>query len=372
LPRYLSYSLMRYMDLTAASNGTRNGGGWFDPYECYSFDTYLEQAYLTAFAKARELMLFCWPSLYNNKLATPLGFQLRRIDEALTETGFPQGLPVYLPHNAQGEDHLEDYLGMAGIPFDPTPVFPGSNEASTKVMVTAMALHDPDIVRKIKRFAAVGGTVVATAGFIIGALVRGLGIEEMTSIRYRGRRVQVAEYHVPYGRSGRMHYCRPDRPIGYPLLEHRNNASWSLMNGGDGEQHCSLIIRDTYGEGELITLNVPDLYSDIKRIPSDALTAMRKALKDGQIYIEGNAGTSLFTYSGCTFALYTYTTGGVGDNGSEPGWIKIHIDGKANKLHPLGEKTPWTRDVLPLYCTTDETVFEVRVEPGNWQFYSAE
>ena len=44
LPRYLSYSIMRYMEHVAPG---RNGGGWFDTYSCWPIDCYLEQGYLT-------------------------------------------------------------------------------------------------------------------------------------------------------------------------------------------------------------------------------------------------------------------------------------------------------------------------------------
>ena len=58
LPRYLSFSLMRYMEDMAPG---RNGGGWFDPFDCRLLDYYLEQAYLTAFSKPRECTC---PGLY--------------------------------------------------------------------------------------------------------------------------------------------------------------------------------------------------------------------------------------------------------------------------------------------------------------------
>ncbi len=38
LPRYESYSIMRYMENLAPG---RNGGGWFDCYQCYPMDAYL-------------------------------------------------------------------------------------------------------------------------------------------------------------------------------------------------------------------------------------------------------------------------------------------------------------------------------------------
>ena len=45
---------MRYLENVAPG---RNLGGWFDPYECtYNLTSYLEQGYLTLFAKAKEVV----------------------------------------------------------------------------------------------------------------------------------------------------------------------------------------------------------------------------------------------------------------------------------------------------------------------------
>ncbi|MDR0917451.1 MAG: hypothetical protein LBN02_09740 [Oscillospiraceae bacterium] len=65
LPRYMSYSLTRLMENYAPG---RNGGTWFDPYGCSPLEIFLEQGYLSAFARAKELTLFCWGSLYKNRV----------------------------------------------------------------------------------------------------------------------------------------------------------------------------------------------------------------------------------------------------------------------------------------------------------------
>ena len=52
LPRYLSYSLMTYFENMWPGH---NGGGWFDPFDFHITEQYLEQAYLTAFSKPKEL-----------------------------------------------------------------------------------------------------------------------------------------------------------------------------------------------------------------------------------------------------------------------------------------------------------------------------
>jgi hypothetical protein len=373
LPHYLSYSLMRFFENTKPG---KNGGGWFDPYECYGIDTYLEQGYLTAFSKPREIMLFCWPSLYNNKVVTPLGFRLRDLDGILDKLGKPQGLPVYLPHDSQGEDHLEDYLGMAGIPFEPMPDFPAYAAKaslpsfSPSVFVSASALKDGEIIPKIRRFISQGGKLIASSGFIIESLKRGNGIEDLTSIRFRGRYAEAGEFQISRSGSSRMYY-REGEKIRFPILEHRTNSSWSLLNAGKGDQHTSLLIQDTYGRGELLTLVAPDLFSDIKKIPREALARIREELALDGLYLEGPPQVSLFTYDNGTFGLYSYTT-----MGSAPDWIKIHVRGRASALSPIvtdySPAGPGAGSLAPLCRDEAETVFEFRVEPGDYQFYRIE
>ncbi|MDR1867246.1 MAG: hypothetical protein LBQ77_03135 [Treponema sp.] len=363
LPRYLSYSIMRFFENTAPG---RNGGGWFDAFECYPIDSYLEQAYLTAFAKPRELMLFCWPLLYKNKVVTPLGLQVHAINTIIERVGTPFGVPVYLPHNAQGEDHLEDYLGMLGIPFEPTPDFPADH---TKVFLTVQALKDPDIIAKLTAFLTKGGTAIVSSGFMREALDKAVGIEALTSIRSRNRFICADEYHIIPANSHSMIHRTSAAKTVFPLLEHRNNASWSFINAGSGDFHASILLRDTYGTGELYTLVVPDNYSALKELPQDVLTRIRALFSQG-IYLsiasETRAQVSLFTYTHGACGLYSYT-----DDGCSPETVRIHIAGKIETLHVLPGSSllsPLT-PIKALYTTEHESIFEVPTEPGSFTFF---
>ena len=121
LPRYLSFSLMTYMESMWPGH---NGGGWFDTFDMHITEHYLEQAYLTAFSKPREMMLFCFQSLLHNRFTPSLGFQLDQLDSVLDYAGNPTGIVCYLPDHCQGEDNLQDFLGMNGLPIVLTPYFP--------------------------------------------------------------------------------------------------------------------------------------------------------------------------------------------------------------------------------------------------------
>lgn len=359
LPRYMSYSIMRFMENTWPGH---NGGGWFDPYQCFPVDTYLEQAYLTAFSKPRELMMFCWGSLYKNKLATPLRLQFSTLDALLSQVGNCVGLPVYLPHRSQGEDHLEDYLGMAGIPFEPVPYFPKEAES---VFLTVAAHKDPDIVKKLESYVKDGGKAIVTSAFMIQAL--GKGIEQMTSIRYNGRRFTAEQYGVTRNAEFGMDYVKGKKPVTFPVMEHRNNASWSLLNSTKGDFSSSLLLRDTYGKGQLICLVVPDCYSDIKDMPGEVLTRIRYECGNS-MYIEAPSGCSLFIYDNDTFAVYPYIM-----DGCKPERIRVHVRGDAEELIPLDSSVARMMEAFgiqmtPLFKTKKETVFEIHVTPGEFLF----
>lgn len=370
LPRYLSYSLPRYMENVLPG---KNGGGWFDPFECDRIDSYLEQAYLTAFSKSKEIMMFCWSAIVNNKRATPLGFMYKKIDTVLSGCGNPTGLPVYIPFNSQGEDHIEDFLGMVGIPCEPMPDFPVTASA---VLLTASSLKDKDIVVKVKDFVNKGGKAIATSGFMTGALKLYPEISELTSVTYNGRRLDADEFQVTvsglYGRN----YIKSSTPISFPLLEHRNNATWSITNAGHGEFHESIIMFDTYGQGIFEVINLPDMPSRIRDLPAEVLTALRSELTgNGKVWIDCGYGVSVFTYDNDTFGLYCYT-----NDGCAPMDFNIHVKGEAEKLEIIPdseEDNPWRpKEILP-ECTRTinkwskekETVFHTRIIPGDFQFF---
>ena len=374
LPRYLSYSLMRYMDSVAPG---RNGGGWFDPYDCDRIDTYLEQAYLTAFAKPKEMMMFCWPSLAGDKRATPLGFMYKRLDTILTKLGNPTGLKVYIPFNSQGEDHLEDYFGMAGIPMDPTCEFPKLDNAN-KVLLTAAALKDKEIVNKLTQFVEQGGHAIVTSGFMIGALKKYPQITELTSVRYNDRVLTADEFQSPSASAFGKQFVCTKNAVTFPLLEHRNNATWSMMNAGHGEYHESILCYDTYGKGRLTILSVPDMPSKIYELPAQVLTTIRQELEVSGIWIDAPAGVSLFTYDNKTFGVYCYTW-----DGCTPQEFTVYVKGehKALKLIPDSDvKSPWlppaipVKSVHPISFRNKEMISEFfgRITPGEFMFFEVD
>lgn len=351
LPRYLSFSLMRYMEAMAPG---RNGGGWFDPFDCRYLEYYLEQAYLTAFSRPRELMLFCFQALENAINVPALGFMLDQLDALLDAMGQVVGIPCYLPNASQGEDNVQDFLGMNGFPIVTTPFFP---EEAPTLLLTASSACDEDVVDKLEAYVARGGKAIVTSGFVQSTLGRGLA--RLTSLRDRGRKITARDFACErLGAGERLYgwaYPHGARDIAYPVLEFRNNATWgALCKALRDEESYTLLARDTYGRGELITLCVPECFSDIKYLPEAVLSRMRREFALNGIYLEGGPQVSLFCYDNDSLILYQYA-----DRDNIDTDVLLHV----SKGQSLTE-APGGRTIHPLYKEGNEAVFRLRVRPG--------
>ncbi|MCR5508739.1 MAG: hypothetical protein K6F34_08625 [Lachnospiraceae bacterium] len=343
LPEYLSYSLVRFMKNAWPG---KCGGGWYDTYQCWSADRYMEQAYLTAFAQAGELMHFQWGDLIDNPWICALGFSLRKIDKLMDNVGTPTGIPVYIPHASSGENHLEMRLGMLGLPMEPTPVFPGDAD---KILLTETAAGDPDITDKLARFVQKGGDAVITTGFLARKgeelLRRGL-----TEARVSTKKYQVTRYHITGDNAG---YIEDREPILFPEIIHGNNASWSLLNGGSGDLHTSLFLRSTYGRGRIYIMSVPDNEADLYRMPKAAVDVLKRALLCGgtDTYASGR-DFSMFTYDDGSMILYRYVKDKV-----HPGHVTMHTSREVTGLKDMINDR-----IIPVIKTEIHEDFEMHVE----------
>ncbi len=351
LPRYLSYSLMTYFENMWPGH---NGGGWFDTFDTHITEHYLEQAYLTAFSKPRELMLFCFQSMADNMYTPALGYQLDKLDALLDHAGQPAGIACYLPDNCQGEDNIQDFLGMCGLPIVCTPYFP---EDAEQILLTRSSACDPDIVNKLEGWLQkTGGNAIVTTGFL--EAVQGSGINGLTSIRLRGRTVTADRYRVEEVR-GRCVFPRGAKPVILPVAEFRNNSTWAVVKAMHDEESFGILLRDDYMDAHLWTLAIPDAFPDLYSIPAEALSRIRQAVPVKGVWLEGPARISLFMYDNDTFVIYPYVMEGV-----QREVIRLHVK-NARALHVPGRE----KDMEPLYTQGNETVFEAEAMPGQYVLY---
>ncbi len=336
LPEYLSYSLVRYIDNSWPG---RNGGGWFDTYQCWSADRYLEQAYLTAFAKAKELMFFQWSDLIDNRFVGGAGIQLKKLDDIMDGIGNPTGLPTYIPYESSGENHIEMRLGMLGIPIDATPEFPSDSKT---ILLTESSSCDKEILEKLRRYVEAGGDAIVTSGFMLKTQeqLQRLGLTEAC---VTSRKLSVTRYQINSDRAG---YLDDISPVTFPEIVHGNNDSWSYVNGGNGDYHTPLLLESTYGKGRLFILSIPDDPSDIYKIPEIVVDELKRVIFD-DTYASGK-DFSMFTYDDGSMIFYRYVKENI-----RPSHIKVYTEREVSCLKDV--MTGNTIDVSTI------TVWE------NWQ-----
>lgn len=351
LPRYGSYSLMRWMENVKPG---KNGGGWIDPHQgIQNLAYYLEQAYLTYFAKGRELMLFCYSWIVDTIFVPPLGFELEKLDQILGETGNPVGIPVYEPHHAHGEDHLYDYLGMAGLAFEPRPSFP---ETKSLILLTQNSAKDEQVLDKMKEHMIHGGDVCITSGFL--KVMQGKGVEDFTSAYYTDRRVCTKDYMVSgtgsvfngdyYGRNNTL----------LPILGYMNNSADCLIAACKEDNNFPVLLRNGYANGTIYTLTIPDDYADFYKYPKEVLTTLRQYLMSSLgIYMEGGDNVGIFLYDNGTFIVESFL-----DHNAK---IRLHVATGTKKL--IDVRTG--REVAPLLCRESESIFEIPLMPVYYKVF---
>lgn len=81
----------------------------------------------------------------------------------VSQLGNPLGIKSYKCYHTQGDDFLQNYLGMIGLPMDMVSEFPTDQKV---VLLTEQAKSDPDLVKKIDAQLRRGGDVVITSGLL--------------------------------------------------------------------------------------------------------------------------------------------------------------------------------------------------------------
>lgn len=302
LPRYISYFLMRYLE-NVKSGG--NGGGWFDGFDClYNLGSFAEQCYLTLFAKAREVTLFCLGSLLTHEtIFVPIaGYAFEKVDQFLSELGNPLGIACYKPYHSSGENYLHGYLGMLGLPFEPQPEFPAEQDM---IFLTESAEKDPQIMERIKGQLNAGKKVTITSGLL--KALAGRGIEEIAEIRCSDHQVLVDKFGYPMYQCSFGNYFDSTSKILIPQVEFSTNDCVPLIGAFAENKNYPILLQVRYGTGILYVLTIPENHGDLYNFPAPVLDQIRRTLMQAlEIRLEGPANLGLFLYDNRTFIVESF------------------------------------------------------------------
>jgi hypothetical protein len=330
LQAYESYLIFRYFENIAPA---RNGGGWVDPGAAFYLDRYAEQLWLTLFAKAPEVTLFDYRQLQNalnpgsrapwqgqhssfdfdtmmkpiimkngstiqpTTIARAAGYTFEKIDGFLGQLGKPVGIKSYKPYHSVGEDFLQNYFGMIGIPVNLVPEYPRD---APLVLLTESAKFDTLIVSKIEASLKAGNNVMITSGLL--RALQGKGIEDIAEIRYSDRKAMVKDYFL-----GRGVRCSTQESILIPQIEYLTNDSWEDISSYNGPNGWPILHQAQYSKGYFYILTIPDNFADLYKYPQEVLGRIRTIVsREFMLRLEGPSQISLFVYDNGTCILESF------------------------------------------------------------------
>lgn len=350
LQNYLSYNVVRYFDNIAPG---KNGGGWVDAGGIHmSMDRYAEQLHLTMLSKTPEIILWNYMQLVEVKItpqmrakwqAAGVSFNydemtasftkdgktitpttmarfanvtLHQTDQLIGQLGKPIGLASYKPYHSSGEDFLQNYLGMIGLPMDMYPQWQGRQQ----ILLTQQAAKDPDIVEKIKGQLRKGGDVIVTTGLLKAIKDKLADVCEL----YCGDLKAIVNDFGWFGKS--------EREFIIPQVKYFTNDAWEVVSAGrplnGGVSGYPILLRDTYSKGMLFVLTIPDDFGNLYDYPAGALNVIRRAMsKDVGAYIEGPSKVALFPYDNKTLVVENFN--------DEAVTLRVVINEKVGSLRNL-------------------------------------
>ncbi len=391
LQNYLSYNVIRYFHNLRPGH---NGGGWVDSGGIQmGMDRYAEQLHLTMLSKTPEIILFAYNQLIGvdlrpefrtpwqgqgtsfnyDEMVAPFkqkdgstvvpttmariaGVTLRQTDELTKKLGNPVGIKSYKPFHALGEDFLQNYLGMIGLPMDMYPAFPTDQKV---VLLTAQAAKDPTVVDKIKKQLQSGRDVVITSGLLKSIPGK---IAEVSELRCTDLKAIVNDFGK-YGQSKREFLI--------PQVLYQTNDCWEIVSAGrpltGGVSGYPIVLRAPFSTGNMYVLTIPDDMGNLYDYPASALNEIRRIMsKDLGIYIEGPSKVGLFLYDNQTLVVENFN--------DEPVEIHVVADEKmASKLTDLlgGEVLNYITTVSPdkRNPSIRQNVFRLSLLPHSYKAF---
>ncbi len=359
LQNYLSYNVIRYFDNIAPG---KNGGGWVDAGGInMGVDRYAEQVHLTMLTKTPEIILWNFMQLNNvainaehhrkdwqgtgnsfdydkmmqpkkkgkktivpSTLASVSSYTLRQVDGFLGKLGNPVGIASYKPYHSSGEDFLQNYLGMIGLPQDMHPEFLQNQK---QILLTQQAAKDPAIMDKIRTQLKNGGDVIVTTGLLKAIKDDLADVCEL----YCGDLKAIVD---DFGRHGKS-----DREFIIPQVKYFTNDAWEVVSAGrplrGGVSGYPVLLRNSYSNGTLYVLTIPDDFGNLYDYPEGALNVIRRFMSKGlDMYIEGPSKVALFPYDNRTFVVENFN--------DTPVSVKVRFNVETSGMENLetGEKAP--------------------------------
>lgn len=230
--------------------GNKIGAAWFDHGDCDA-DDFIEQAYQSVLAGAKEITIFNYFDFINGHKAHHLiRTQFQQLADLAKSVAINpiEGVASYKPINsdAGGDLYLMDFIGTLGIPLVPVHQYPSN---ATAILLPTQAAADKEILSKVEKSLSKGATIIFTTGFLANA-TNGEKLAELAGVKY--------PININPFKAEKIIVNNKSRPIKNGLdMESKLvlTGSESILNAKVGSRSIPFFIKSKRNNSEVFTLN---------------------------------------------------------------------------------------------------------------------
>jgi len=315
------------------------------------------------FSKAKEVTLFCLSLLCSeHSVFVPIaGHVFERVDGFYKKLGNPVGVSCYKPCQSQGENYLHNYIGMLGIPLEPSPEFSKNSEL---LFLTASAAADSEIVDKIKKRLINGKDVIVTSGFITS--MKDSKIEDIVAFNYTGKKVFINKFAYETTECSYGKYYEVSKKIMIPQIEYPTNDVWTTIAGISENNNFPILAASKYGKGTIYVLTIPDDFGDLYYFPKEVLNPLRQVFADGMsVSIDAESKVGLFVYDNDTFIVQSFLPHNT--------IVDVRVKNSGVKLQKIDNRFEYinsnSRNIVEGTQTESGTTFKVKLKAGTFSAF---
>lgn len=302
IPPYSGYVFQKWIGGDA---GPKWRSAWLDNYEMQGDDNdFVAEVWQAVLAQTPEIIFWCAGGLHP---PTPSASNYPRLVELMPEfdrlagllSGPARGIPIDLPIGSTGEYNVFGYLGMVGLPLAPTSTFPADSKAA---IFTLHSLRDPKLADELLTRIESGREAFLTWPLL--EQLQGSEIGRSINVIAKGGSVSSSTFRVPDG-SGGIKPLQAKRSFSFPKIAVSTWPDVRTIGIVREDGDFGVLLGNSYIDGQVDVLNLPDNTYDLLSLPEEVLNAVRKCFAtELGVRLVGPGGVALYLYGQNQFVLY--------------------------------------------------------------------
>ena len=306
IPIYSGYVFQKWW---ASVDTSKWIGSWLDNYDMKGGgNDYIAEVWQAILAKAPEIILWCAGQLYPT--TGPASDVYPHFVDMLPEfdkaagllKGASRGVPMYLPYGSTGEYNIFGYLGMAGIPIEPTAQFPSESQNAIFTLHSLFRNTPEQLADQMLARLKNGNDIFMT--WDLWKKLQNTEFKNALSLVDHGGTVSSNEFRIREGWF-RQETIKADNPFSFPRIE---TTTWPYVRNVavvKEDYDYAVLMQAQYMTGSIYILNIPYNSYDLLQMPVEALNSIRQSFsQELGVTLQGPGKVAMYLFGQNQYALY--------------------------------------------------------------------